>query len=412
MAISILFLIVLIRFLLKYVFNLPEDASATIMSIGQLVAEAVGAIMIILQLSRESDAGEQQALIQEAQFIHQYNQSFIQDENMTYVEQCLERSMKSGGKIEIVNDENLQKFINYLVYLEGMAPLILNNVLQLKHVDDLMAYRFFLAINNEELQRKELLVFPEYYKGCFKLYSVWKKYRRVNRSEILLEEQSLDKWLVFEKYIDSDTSIRDAQVEDLPKISEVLFHTDPFIYPTAFRNIKKAKKHFPLIMKDPGSAYYYKNIKVAVSSSGMIVGAICYYNTLSRDYDYYSALKLNSDQAKHVCEHYFAHLSQYSEDINHYYIVALIVINNYRQTGVGKMLLKSVLLETYDKTVSLDVLCDNHAAISLYKSCDFHINGKAYKGYSYPPEENPDCYSMIRQPSNKWIIPPITKRGE
>ena len=144
MAALIAICIVILRLLLIESFHMSEIAATTVMTIGQVVAGSIGAIMIIIQLSRESDAQESQASIQEAQFILQYNQAFIQDSNMTYVEQLLETSIKNHYESEIITDENRQYFINYLVYLEGIAPLVLNNIIRLEHIDDLMAYRFFL----------------------------------------------------------------------------------------------------------------------------------------------------------------------------------------------------------------------------------------------------------------------------
>ncbi len=67
-------------------------------------------------------------------------------------------------------------FINYLVYLEGLATLVLNDMMKLDHIDDLMAFRFFLAVNNPELQKAQLAVFPQFYRGCFKLYRKWTEY--------------------------------------------------------------------------------------------------------------------------------------------------------------------------------------------------------------------------------------------
>lgn len=81
--------IVILRFLLIEFFHMSEVAATTLMTIGQVVAGSIGAILIIVQLSRESDAQEDQASIQEAQFILAYNQAFIQDPNMTLVEQLL-----------------------------------------------------------------------------------------------------------------------------------------------------------------------------------------------------------------------------------------------------------------------------------------------------------------------------------
>lgn len=76
MATSIAILIALIRLLLIDFLHMSDAAATTLMTIGQVVAGAVGAIMIFIQLARESDVQEEQANIQEAQFILEYNPIF------------------------------------------------------------------------------------------------------------------------------------------------------------------------------------------------------------------------------------------------------------------------------------------------------------------------------------------------
>ncbi len=85
---------------------------------------------------------------------------------------------------------------------------------------------------------------------------------------------------------------------------------------------------------------------------------------------------------------------------NEYYIVAVCVSNDFRGKGIGKALLKSVLRKNWDKRFKLDVLCDNKAAINLYKELGVQIDGKSYKGYAFPPSAQPDCFCMTRTPLN------------
>ena len=60
-------------------------------------------------------------------------------------------------------------------------------------------YRFYLAMNNKEIQEKELCAEYQYYKGCFKLYEEWTKYRKEHRLEILLENNALDQTEAYQK---------------------------------------------------------------------------------------------------------------------------------------------------------------------------------------------------------------------
>ena len=140
---------------------------------------AIAAGLVLFQLKAAEKTEQHQNDIEEASFILQYNQAFIQDANMVEVERLLEdQAYYDTEPREILNADNRQKYINYLVYLESLAPLVLNGVLSLEHIDNLMAYRFFLAVDNVELQEKEILPFAEYYRGCFKLYRVWRAFRK------------------------------------------------------------------------------------------------------------------------------------------------------------------------------------------------------------------------------------------
>ena len=190
--------IILMR-LIMHTLHLNTEESSLIADIGQMVVEAVAAIMVVIQLEQEGEAEIKEANIKEAEFLLQYNQAFIQDPNMTEVEHLLEIELEGGSKIQLTPD-NRQKFINYLVYLEGLAPLILHDILQLEVIDDLMAYRFFLAVNNKTLQEDQLFPYAEYYRGCFKLYSVWKEYRTKRQREVVWNENSLDNWEGFHIY--------------------------------------------------------------------------------------------------------------------------------------------------------------------------------------------------------------------
>lgn len=136
-----------------------EDQASLVTSMLEGVVGAIAAGLVLYQLKLSNDVEERQNSIEEARFILQYNQAFIQDASICKVEQLLEQSMLHEINTPIINQENRQLFINYLVYLEGLAPLILRDVLQLKHVDDLFAYRFFWPSTTENSRKRSCLDF-------------------------------------------------------------------------------------------------------------------------------------------------------------------------------------------------------------------------------------------------------------
>lgn len=81
--------------------------------------------------------------------------------------------------------------MNYLVHLEGIATIVNNGVLHLDIIDDLMAYRYFIAVNNPDVQKLELVPYKNFYKGCFDIYDTWKTVLEKQNIEIPMKDSNL-----------------------------------------------------------------------------------------------------------------------------------------------------------------------------------------------------------------------------
>lgn len=125
-------------------------------------------------------------LLNEAQFITDLNEQFIGNEKMSEIEWDLEKFYNQYRKGELSDEyrkafrdkydlekRDRQNLVNYLVHLEGIAALVKNGVLHIDTIDDLMSYRYFLAMNNSVIQELELLEYPDFYKGCIGIYDRW-----------------------------------------------------------------------------------------------------------------------------------------------------------------------------------------------------------------------------------------------
>lgn len=132
----------------------------------------VGGIAIWIQLKRERD-------LKEAEFLMEYNNSFITNSEFTKVEKTLEDYNKGRCTKATVKNIDRQDLINYLVYLEALGALVNKGVLSLKTIDNLFSYRFFLATNNKIVQQMELIPDAEYYIGCYVLHKHWKNIKDV-----------------------------------------------------------------------------------------------------------------------------------------------------------------------------------------------------------------------------------------
>ena len=193
---TILMIFALLLFLLGSMLFPLSDVATVITTITAII----GAFAIWVQLKREKD-------LNEAEFIMNYNTSFIENPDFTILEHQLEMYRKKVECEEIWNtteaimtEENNQTIVNYLVYHEALAVFVRKGVLSLDSIDDLFAYRFFLIMNNPEIQRKEICPEAQYYHGCFWLHKKWTHYRKKKGLYILLEETSLDKSEEYNKY--------------------------------------------------------------------------------------------------------------------------------------------------------------------------------------------------------------------
>ena len=70
------------------------------------------------------------------------------------------------------------------MHLEGIAVLVKNGFLHIETIDDLMSYRYFIAMNNPIVQDLELCQYRDFYKGCYEIYDAWVKELENQKSEI------------------------------------------------------------------------------------------------------------------------------------------------------------------------------------------------------------------------------------
>lgn len=198
----------LIQSLLNISFGLSFDEAGTVASLVQGVVAAIAAGLVLFELKNGEELNRHQTEVEEAQFILEYNRSFIENERMTEMERYMECRL-TGVDYGEVNSliANRQDMINYLVYLEGLSTCILGDILDIAKVDNLFSYRFFLAMNHPEVQSVDLLPYATYYRGCFQLYDKWltyritsPKYENTKNMDIPLFESSLSYRYGYEKY--------------------------------------------------------------------------------------------------------------------------------------------------------------------------------------------------------------------
>lgn len=176
-----------------YVISTTQFDYDYISTVVATIVAGLGIFGVWIQLKRDAN-------IKEAEFLMNFNFTFITTDKLVAMEQKLERCRTKGETLTLEGEER-QQLIDYLVYLESFAPLVLNKMVRLDVIDDLFGYRYFIAVNNKQVQELELCPEAQYYRGCFKLYQAWKEYRKRCGLPIPMEETALDRTQEYKQYV-------------------------------------------------------------------------------------------------------------------------------------------------------------------------------------------------------------------
>ena len=99
-AIGVFLLSIILAFLtrifLRSTIGLSSDEASLLTSMLEGIVASIAIAQVLHQMKRGEDLERNQNNIDEARFILEYNQSFIQDHNMTEVEALLERQMEGN----------------------------------------------------------------------------------------------------------------------------------------------------------------------------------------------------------------------------------------------------------------------------------------------------------------------------
>lgn len=185
--------------------------------------------------------------------------------------------------------------------------------------------------------------------------------------------------------------------DDYIKIAELIYLTDPYLYPDLFGNLENAKILIPILMNDSKSTFYYQYLYVAKSDTN-IVGVVSIVPD-SVEWNFATIRMAYLDAGLTMNDAVFA-VSKYFEDTFNRIGVRSSVCNicvdsNFRHCGVGSFILQKLIAKVGKNNMELSVLSDNIPAIKLYTKYGFV---KVKESYEYGGYNQPQvlCYSMIR----------------
>ena len=147
------------------------------------VFEAVGLILsLFIAIRQLGDSKE----IARAQFLTELNKSFVENPEYTKLYNALQDCVdgKCSFKEDCISQNKCLLSIpkgtvsNYLTFFETVNLLIEDGVLNLEVIDNLFAYRFFLAVHSKFVQESKIIPQPENFINILRLERKWLDYRK------------------------------------------------------------------------------------------------------------------------------------------------------------------------------------------------------------------------------------------
>ncbi len=186
--------------------------------------------------------------------------------------------------------------------------------------------------------------------------------------------------------------------DDFTRIAELIYETDPYIYPYWFHDdIEEAKRVLPPLMKEEGFFFNYKSMYIAVDKNTKeILGFVCLVtNDTNLDYDY-EPLRNVSETYKFTIDNYIMELIREVKDFQLPYVSNVAVYHTHRGKKIGSIMLEKVIEDNKNKYKKflLDVLSENPSAIRLYEKMGFTFTSDEVMGLGYGPDSEVGQYSM------------------
>lgn len=162
---------------------LDDVIGSKISNIVTIITAIIGAVALFLQFKRDKD-------LNEASFIVDYSVQFYDIYELQDVLNELENCRKDE-QYKIDMDKYYKDIVGYLQWLESLAALVNGKIIPVEKIDDVLSYRFFLIVNNKQVQDYEIIPCRAYYHGIYNLYNIWSNYKKKNGLEILFEKNEL-----------------------------------------------------------------------------------------------------------------------------------------------------------------------------------------------------------------------------
>lgn len=163
---------------------IENEIGSKITEIVTLITALVGAIALFVQFKKDKD-------LNQATFIMEFSKAFFDAYNCKEVFLEINRIYGTENEDSFDFKKYEGSIIDYLLWIESLSAVVMDNVVSIKNIDRALNFRFFVLANNKTVQQNELVKYKQLYKGTYALYDLWYKYRKKKHLEIPREDNSL-----------------------------------------------------------------------------------------------------------------------------------------------------------------------------------------------------------------------------
>ena len=220
------------------------------------------------------------------------------------------------------------------------------------------------------------------------------------------EEISREEYLSFYNFMSREIGIIPAlsdgvtvrkmlQTDDKSRVAELIYETDPYIYPYWFDNVSDGVAVISEMIDLP-TLYNRDNIRVAVTGDGEIAGMAVSLDTpfTEEREQVYRAFELADVKRDERTDEIFdAYYAKMGKDDGVHYVSNLVVHKDHRKKGVAAALLKSITEE--NDRCFLECVQKNSGGWRLYQRLGFNIECE------YPGVFDIPCFKMTYKKGDK-----------
>ena len=234
--ILIIALIILIRRNISYFISIPEEVASFWLQFAEVVGLGITILFTIQQLYESKE-------IARATFIMELNQNFVGNSDYMRTYNILQSIYDNRNNTDNQNEPPVIEkgsISNYLTFFETIYILKNRGVLTFAVIDDLFAYRFFMAVHSELFQNSKLGPQPENFINIFKLEKEWLEYRvHIHKTT----DEELD--AAYRKFVDANNDGKTIIWDNVYEARQLRGLVDPERYDRIIKgkSAKKAKKH-------------------------------------------------------------------------------------------------------------------------------------------------------------------------